>query len=1393
MKSNLRVLYRTTLAKYSKFKSRYDKNLKNGHFYELSQRKQSQIIARLRRLYQRLSQLKLQLKLAAATGILSLSLSTTEAQQLGPFVQNDVKNPFFRTAISESNVKTTFGDLDFDGDFDMVMGNGAGAIRFFRNDGDATNSRFVELTLKYNPFYGVTANNGFASPELIDLDGDGDLDLMLGARGTYGDRNIRFFENTDNEDGILGNELVFTEIAGAANPIDEINGQYNNFSTTQGDIDGDGDIDVLVANSKGYSNAYYTGNAFTLFRSGGGTTFTQENAYSALPGLPTFTYGDNDMTATLFDLDGDGDLDLFVGNGTFAASGQIRFFENNDINLPGDAVLGDNISFTELTGVNNPFNGIDKGYNASVTFVDLDGDGDDDAVIGSSFGIDFFENDANTFTEKFGYENPFDAFDFGEDVAPATADIDGDGFLDVVIGEKYSQSLLYFQNAQNGKFTQIEGASNPFDNILNPSFDRPVPAFADIDNDSDLDLFVSVDYYQAYPSPDISRVEFFRNNGSNVFVNESSPIPTIQNNIAISATVNDFDDDGDMDAIIGFPSASGASFTFSRNDGGVSWVDQPTGNAPFFGVDIAIGYSENAKPIMVDLDHDGDLDVVSGVHGSTISGQLAFFRNINNILLQQNAGANPFNGLTVGSDSHPSFLDIDNDGDLDALVGSYLGRLTLFENTNEAPTLSLAAGPINYTEGDGLITIDPTLNITDDAIGEGDLITEARVQILNYVAGEDVLTFTPSSNPDANITGIFETTGLNAGTLILTGVDTIKNFLPVLQSVRYENTSISPSTVTRNIQFSVTDWDNTNPNSASISINIASVNSAPSVTASAIANATYTEDDTPGVLIDGGLLVNDIDNTTLVGATIQITTKFISSEDVLEFTNQNGITGIYDNTTGILTLSGTASVTNYQTALRSVRYANSSQDPNIADRTIEFTVNDGTDASNIAGRTVLVISVNDAPIISSGNTAAIDYTQNTAAIIVDDLIDITDVDNTQLVSASVAISGYQTGDILAGTAPTGGTSNFNAATGILTFTGSATLTDYITALATVTFSSDQTGSRQIMFTVNDGTDDSNIYNRDLNIINLPPVIASSGSGTLDYTQNEPAIIIDNLITITDSDDTDMESLTVTISGFVSGDLLAITEPAGTTANFDANTGILTITGTAPIGDYQTSLQGLSFSSSNASGTRQFLIIANDGTDDSNIFSIDVNILDEAQPPIVNTTPATTQEGNRLTIDLCAIISDPDNTFDELTITVVSILSGAITEINGCDLIIDYEGLDFFGTDSIVISATDPDGNTDQNTLTITVEEEPIVNGGKLLIYNAISPNGDGANDWWEIVNLTTPNQIELYNRWGDLVKTLNDYENIENNTQLDDLPVGTYFYKISSPQGEYTGYITIKK
>jgi len=63
---------------------------------------------------------------------------------------------------------------------------------------------------------------------------------------------------------------------------------------------------------------------------------------------------------------------------------------------------------------------------------------------------------------------------------------------------------------------------------------------------------------------------------------------------------------------------------------------------------------------------------------------------------------------------------------------------------------------------------------------------------------------------------------------------------------------------------------------------------------------------------------------------VSLTAGFVSGEDILAFTDQNGITGSWNGSTGVLTLTGSATLANYQTALRSVTYLNSSDNPSTA-------------------------------------------------------------------------------------------------------------------------------------------------------------------------------------------------------------------------------------------------------------------------------------------------------------------------------------------------------------------------------------------------------------------------------------------------------------------------------
>lgn len=130
----------------------------------------------------------------------------------------------------------------------------------------------------------------------------------------------------------------------------------------------------------------------------------------------------------------------------------------------------------------------------------------------------------------------------------------------------------------------------------------------------------------------------------------------------------------------------------------------------------------------------------------------------------------------------------------------------------------------------------------------------------------------------------------------------------------------------------------------------------------------------PSAVVDDAVSVTDADDADLSGATVAISANYQSSEDSLLFTNQNGITGSYSS--GTLTLSGSATVANYQAALRSVRYANSNTSPNTSTRTVEFTVTDGEADSNSTFRNITFSATNHPPVIAEGSSVSVEMDEN---------------------------------------------------------------------------------------------------------------------------------------------------------------------------------------------------------------------------------------------------------------------------------------------------------------------------------------------------------------------------------------------------------------------------------
>jgi hypothetical protein len=219
----------------------------------------------------------------------------------------------------------------------------------------------------------------------------------------------------------------------------------------------------------------------------------------------------------------------------------------------------------------------------------------------------------------------------------------------------------------------------------------------------------------------------------------------------------------------------------------------------------------------------------------------------------------------------------------------------------------------------------------------------------------------PSDSPPNALKAVEVTTLPPTGTLTLTGVAVTAGQFVSAADIAAGKLTFNPAADASGspyaaFTFQVQDDGGTanggidlEPTPNTLTINVTPVNDAPAV-ATAAGSLTDGANQAP-TPIDPGLSVTDVDSPNLSGATVAVTSGFAAGQDVLGFSNQNGITGSYDSAAGVLTLAGSASVANYQSALRSVTYFNSSSSPSTSARTVTFTVNDGSPSNNTGSGT----------------------------------------------------------------------------------------------------------------------------------------------------------------------------------------------------------------------------------------------------------------------------------------------------------------------------------------------------------------------------------------------------------------------------------------------------------
>lgn len=560
-------------------------------------------------------------------------------------------------------------DLDRDGDLDVVVvGVGeldpaaveqsigaTGTLIWFENrlrDGAWFTPHLVAGGLPYS-----------VAVHVVDLDRDGDLDLLLAARDG---NSITWYENTGTRPATFVPHLVSANALGAV-------------SVHAGDMNGDGAIDIVSASE--------TDNKISVYYNDGGRppTFYEVVAYQ--PGLPP--PGQNYAKAVyVADIDGDGDLDIaYVGEN----NNEVGWLENMGGFPP---VFVPHLVSNEADHAKDIF------------AADLDGDGDIDLLVASSDDnkVTWFENNGArppTFTMRLVSNNAQGAR------SVHAADLDGDGDLDVLSASRTDGRITWYPNPAIRRTAIYNAATQNVVHIRHGA--RSVYA-ADVDGDGHVDLL----------SISENEVAWHQNNGATP---PGFTTHVIGNNISGGRWVRagDLDGDGDLDIVTaskrdnlivwyenlgGHPpsfashivtqQALGARavliadldgdgdldlYSASDSDNAIAWYENLGGRPPTFQRHIVSRQAIYARSVYAaDLDGDGDLDLMSAS------------QNDNKVAWYENLGGSPLQWrehLVDGGASgvqHIHADDLDGDGDLDIVVAvEYDNTIRWYENLGGSP------------------------------------------------------------------------------------------------------------------------------------------------------------------------------------------------------------------------------------------------------------------------------------------------------------------------------------------------------------------------------------------------------------------------------------------------------------------------------------------------------------------------------------------------------------------------------------------------------------------------------------------------------------------------------------------------------------------------------------
>ncbi len=583
-------------------------------------------------------------------------------------------------------------DWDGDQDLDLVVGSKNGTLTLFTNEGDRF---FPDWKLSEERFQRIDIG-GESAPVFMDLDGDHDDDMVIGSANP----TASLYENRTQAGAhvlwnITTNLFNFNKLV--------ITGTRGSIAT--GDLDGDKDLDLIVGETTGNLNYFEN---ISKTKAPDWILKTEDLIYMT---------GMKNSAPTLGDLDGDGDLDLLIGE----RSGQVAFVENIGTPQKPEWKLQDKTYFQ-----------IDVGSNAVPRLHDYDKDGDLDLFVGNFTGrVILYKNKGTKKAPIFALESTrFASAKVERNSVPAFFDWNQDQFLDLVLGGLDGKLMLHMSPSAETKDNlnwEVDDKSLmtfEVDSLAHPIFD-------DFNGDGDPDLLIGNDegdfllYLNMGVEKEDEALQVIVDNsidsksGSLVVENvegpieldisedveqdeeeeleiteESMAIGQIQEEIQVvdpkwvrvsiplirndrirrsTPTFGDLDLDGDLDMLVG--TRTGNVFYFENVGNDQEW--EFTERSDDY---LKTKHLRNTSPLLTDLDQDGDLDLILGAY----SGQLSYYQN-------QGTNEEPrfvldkafFRNLWIGENAKPAVLDLNGDSVLDLLIGNLWGKLIYVKNDSD--------------------------------------------------------------------------------------------------------------------------------------------------------------------------------------------------------------------------------------------------------------------------------------------------------------------------------------------------------------------------------------------------------------------------------------------------------------------------------------------------------------------------------------------------------------------------------------------------------------------------------------------------------------------------------------------------------------------------------------